>query len=83
MRRFCGRSTSEIRWLRNDGLQARRRGRLISFHAGNNRSNQSFFQITNRFDCTHSSQAQLWRYRKDLGGGDRSNNRMSAKGLKS
>jgi hypothetical protein len=47
------------------GLQARRRDRLISFHAGNNRSNQSFFQIVNRFDCTHSSRAQLWRYRKD------------------
>jgi hypothetical protein len=30
MRRFCGRSTSEIRWLRNDGLQARRQDRLIS-----------------------------------------------------
>jgi len=45
MRRFCGRSTSEISWLRNDGLQARRLDRLISFHAGNNRSNQSFFVI--------------------------------------
>jgi hypothetical protein len=57
MRRFCGRSTSEITWLRNDGLRARRRERLISFHTGNNRSNQPFFQITNRFDCTHSSRA--------------------------
>jgi hypothetical protein len=40
MRRFCGRLTSEIRRLRNDGLQDRRRDRLILFHAGNGRSNQ-------------------------------------------
>jgi hypothetical protein len=26
---------------------------LIPFHAGYNRSNPSFFQITNRFDRTH------------------------------
>lgn len=31
---------------------ARRRNRLIPFHAGYNRSNPSFFQITNRFDRT-------------------------------
>jgi hypothetical protein len=69
------------------GLQARRPERLISFHTGNNRSNQSFLQITTRFDCTHSSRAQLWRDRKDFDGGDRSNNQMaqsmSAKGLES
>jgi hypothetical protein len=50
MRRSCGRSTSEIRWLRNDRLQGRRRNRLIWFHAGY--YNQSFFQITDRFDLT-------------------------------
>jgi hypothetical protein len=33
MRRFCGQSTSEIRWLRNDGLQARRRDRFRSLPA--------------------------------------------------
>ena len=33
---------------------ARRRNRLISFHAGYNRGNPSFFQITNRFDRTHA-----------------------------
>jgi hypothetical protein len=58
---------------------------LISFHAGNNRSNQSFFQITNRFDRTHSSRAQIWCYRKDFDGGDRGNHQtaqsMSAKKL--
>jgi len=58
MRRSCGRSTSEIRWLRNERLAriepARRRNRLIPFHAGYNRSNPSFFQITNRFDHTHA-----------------------------
>jgi hypothetical protein len=27
---------------------------LIPFHAGYNRSNPSFFQITNRFDRTHA-----------------------------
>ena len=32
---------------------ARRRNRSIPFHAGYNRSNPSFFQITNRFDRTH------------------------------
>jgi len=85
MSSFCGRSTSEIRWLRNDGLQAGRRNRLISFRAGNNRSNQSFFQITDRFGRTHSSRAQVWRYRKDFDGEDRGNNQMaqSAKGRKS
>src|SRR5882762_9153083 len=58
MRRSCGRSTSEIRWLRNERLAriepARRRNWLIPFHAGYNRSNPSFFQITNRFDRTHA-----------------------------
>ena len=58
MRRSCGRSTSEIRWLRNERLAriepARRRNRLIPFHAGYNRGNPSFFQITNRFDRTHA-----------------------------
>src|SRR6266403_52088 len=58
MRRSCGRSTSEIRWLRNERLAriepARRRNRLIPFRAGYNRSNPSFFQITNRFDRTHA-----------------------------
>ncbi len=41
-----------------NGLQGlnrpRRRNRLIPFHAGYNRSNPSFFQITNRFDRTHA-----------------------------
>jgi hypothetical protein len=39
-----------------NGLQgpARRRNRLIPFHAGSNRSNPSFFQIANRFDRTNA-----------------------------
>ena len=36
--------------------------RLIPFHAGYNRSNPSFFQITNRFDRTH---APACRTRRD------------------
>jgi hypothetical protein len=41
-----------------NGLQglnpARRRNRLIPFHADYNRSNPSFFQITNRSDRTYA-----------------------------
>jgi hypothetical protein len=51
---------------------------LIPFHAGYNRSNPSFFQITYRFDRTsRASRAHLWRYRKDFDGGDRGNNQMA------
>jgi hypothetical protein len=52
MSRSCGRSTSEIRRLRNERLAGieppRRRNRLIPFHAGYNRSNPSFFQLVGR-----------------------------------
>src|SRR5258705_7005326 len=82
MIRSCDRSTSEIRWLRNERLAriepARRRNRLIPCPC-RLQPEQPAIPPDQR-----SSRAQLWRDRKDFDGGDRGNNQMaqsmSAKG---